>query len=912
MLMRLYAQSGQRAAALRQYKECERLLQEELEVEPHEQTQTLHEAIRSGELDADRHKETLTSPIRNIANHNLPARVTSFIGREKELAELEVLLADPAVRVVTIVGPGGMGKTRLAVKAAKHMLERAFAETWLVELAPVADPSGVPLAVASALGAQPLPDRELTDVIADSLQTRDLLLVVDNCEHLLTGTARLVSHLLSRCPELSVLATSREALRIPGEHIFDVPPMCATLAQTDDKDVLVSDAVRLFTARAAAVRPGFSAEQDNAADVTQICRRLDGMPLAIELAAARLRTMSLQDIAARLDDRFALLNRGIRIAESRQQTLRNAVAWSYELLDEEERTLFGRLSVFCGGFTVKAAESVCAGAGVPKGVVLDLLASLVDKSMVAMRETDAQSRTQIGGGGTRYELLETMRQYASERLAAHGEVYVVTEQHARHYADFAEEMDPQLHAWEDWGTVIPRLHAEVDNFATAMRWSLANDRPEIALRIGGALREWFWTHPYGQQFIRWTQDALEADTGAAPQVRAKALNTVAAMTLGGGDLDLVQKLAREAVLLARRAEDPKVLLRALYELGRAMAWTGQTERAVDPLEQSRDISLEYGHHIGAIEASTWLAHLKEPHEQRARLAELLPKAPYTWQAYMHQLLGGAYLRIGDLAAAEGHFEQALQRWGEAEILPTQSIMLYGLGLVAMLQGDGEQAYSLLLQAIDLGRRCGHIRRVIDATVALGRLSWRRGELDAAWQRGQEALALAREHSKFHDILSAQCWLAYVACARGNYDRAEELGRTSLEGYAEHQRLKRSEATMALARVALCRGEAAHAVELYRASLTGLWPADRVGTVDALEGLGWALAEDGQQREATQLLAVSARERDEMGIAIPLLDQSHHKRALGTARGALDETAFATAWAEGEALSLGDAVARVAE
>jgi tetratricopeptide (TPR) repeat protein len=588
------------------------------------------------------------------------------------------------------------------------------------------------------------------------------------------------------------------------------------------------------------------------------------------------------------------------------------VAWSYDLLDQTEQTLFDRLSVFRGGFTLKAAEGVCVGGGVPEGTVLDLLADLVDKSMVTMRVTGARGRPQTGGGETRYELLETMRQYAVERLAERGETDAVSARHARYYADFAEQVDPQLHAWDDWVTPIRRLNAEVDNLATAVRWSLAHDRPEIALRVGGALREWFWTHPYGPQFHSWTRAALDADAEVAPQVRAKALNTAAFRAYFQGHADLAQELAGEAALLAGQAKDHKVLARALFELARATRSAGQRERAAALFEQSRDISLECGHHIGAIEAATQLAFLQEPQEKWVRLEGLLPQAPYMWQTRIHQELGGAYFELGDLAAAESHFAQAHQGWSEAEIFPTQSITLSSLGMIAMLRGDDERASGLLRQALDLGRRCGYVERVLDATQLLGEVAWRRGDLDTAWQRWQETLALAREHGKSGHVLGVQRWLVHVACARGDYDRAEQLGLASLEGYAEHDEFGRGEATMALARVALYRGEPARAVALYQASLAGVWPAESICTLRALEGMGWALAESGQHDQATRLLAVVTQQRESSDAPLPPVDRPRQARVIAGLRAALGEAAFAAAWAAGEAQSLEEAVTQTLE
>jgi tetratricopeptide (TPR) repeat protein len=462
-------------------------------------------------------------------------------------------------------------------------------------------------------------------------------------------------------------------------------------------------------------------------------------------------------------------------------------------------------------------------------------------------------------------------------------------------------VEPQLHAWDEWATPIRRLNADVDNLAAAMRWSLDHGQPEIALRIGGALREWLWTHSYGQQFIDWTRATLKADAGVAPQVRAKALNTLAMWAWGRGEADLNRELAEEALRLARRAEDHVVLLRALYELGRAMVGLGQHERATALLEQSLDISLEYGHHIGTIEASTWLALLQEPQEQRVRLETLLPQSPHTWQAYIHQQLGGTCFELGDLAAAERHYAQALQRWSEAGARPTQSIALRVLGSIAMLRGNPERAYRLLQQGLELVRRSGRRAMMFGPMTALGELAWRSGDLDPASLRWQEALALAREQGLSDRVREAQRWLIYVACAQGDYARAEALGATILEGIPQDQGFAQSETKMALARVALFRGKPARAVDLYRASLAGVWPADWISALRALEGLGWALAEDGQHSRATRLLAAVARERERSGACLPPIDRPRQARVVSALRAALGEGAFAATWAEGEVL-----------
>jgi non-specific serine/threonine protein kinase len=395
---------------------------------------------------------------------NLPISLTSFIGREREIAEVTRLLAGPPSesRLLTLTGAGGCGKTRLALRVAGEALGDFPDGVWLVELAALADPALVAGAVAMAVGVREVPGRALTESLVDHLRDRTLLLILDNCEHLVAAAAGLADVLLRSCPRLRVLATSREPLGSAGETIWRVPSLTLPPLSAADAPLLEPltryEAVRLFVERARAAVPAFAPSAENAPALVEICRRLDGIPLAIELAAARVRVFSAAQIAARLDDRFRLLTAGPRTALPRQQTLRATVDWSYDLLAEPERALLRRLSVFAGGWTFEAAEAVAAGDGIQTHAVLDLMAQLVDKSLVIAEEQR---------GAVRYRLLETIRAYARDRLLEAGEAERTRDRHLAYFLGLAEEAEPRLRGAEERVT-LDRLEAEHANLQAAL------------------------------------------------------------------------------------------------------------------------------------------------------------------------------------------------------------------------------------------------------------------------------------------------------------------------------------------------------------------------------------------------------------------------------------------------------------
>jgi predicted ATPase/class 3 adenylate cyclase len=542
----------------------------------------------------------------DVYRHNIPAQMTSFIGRETERAEIKQALN--AYRLVTLTGSGGAGKSRLSLQVGMECLHQFTDGIWLVELAPVTDPTLVSQTLLSSFNLREDSHRSALEALTDYLRSKTLLLVLDNCEHLIEACAQISEALLRACPKLRILASSREALGIDGEVTYRVPslstPNPADLPPLEKLEKV--DSIRLFVERAAAAKPGFSLTNDNASSLAQICFRLDGIPLAIELAASRVKVLSPQQIAARLDDRFRLLTGGSRTALPRQQTLRAMIDWSYSLLSEPEKTLFRRLAVFVGGWTLSAAESVCGEEGAParstttrrdvRGSgfdVLDLLTRLVDKSLIFTEETTDEIR---------YHRLETIRQYSREKFFETDEVEAVRDRHLDFYVGFSELADGNLKGADQmiWQS---RMSAEQDNLRAALEWGSSRN-PDGALRIAGAANLFWTAGGYSAEGFRWTQQALkQVEKTPIPEgttieqrlvARAKALCGLTRLHLSLGDNVSAKRVAEESVGLYRQSKDQRGLAFALVVLAYPLEFLGERDRAELVLQESYSIARAEG------------------------------------------------------------------------------------------------------------------------------------------------------------------------------------------------------------------------------------------------------------------------------------------------------------------------------
>ncbi len=729
-------------------------------------------------------------PLRSldVLPNNLPIQLTSFIGRERNIEEVKRLLSE--TRLLTLTGVGGVGKTRLALQIAARVLDELKNGVWLVELAAVADPALVPQTVASALGAREQPGRPIMATLVDFLRPKQLLLALDNAEHVIEACAQLADTLLRTCPDVRILATSREGLSIAGETLWRVPSLSLPdLQQLPPVGHLMEfEAIRLFVERAKAVLPGFKLTDQNALAVVRICRQLDGLPLAIELAAARVNLLSGEQIVARLDDRFRLLTGGGRTTVPRQQTLRAVIDWSHDLLSAKEKTLLRRLSVFAGGWALEAAEAVCSGNGVETGEALDLLTQLVDKSLVVVEMNDA---------GPRYRLLETLRQYGQDRLLESGEAADVRDRHREWYLVLAERAELELRGTQQlvW---MQRLETEHDNFRAALEWVLGSKDAEVRLRLAVALWRFWMIRGYLSEGLGRLKLALNIGAEATASLRAKALYGAGVMLQDMGDLPKARALLGECLAVFR---------------GLGEKW-------------------------------------------------------------------GIALVLDDLAEVDIH------------------------------QGDYESARALLSECLERNRELGNKLGVADALHNLGWVDWFEGQYASARLLGDESLALYRECGSKRGISWALNSVGVVAVALGEYASARSLLE---EGLTKHQelgdKLGTAQTLCDLGWVDWHEGQYASARRFYKKSLAlSQQSGGRIVVCECLEGLAVTAARvpDGH-RDAARLFAAAEVLRRRIGYRRSPAEQAAYDSTVSTLLAVLGKATLATAWAEGQAMTLEQAI-----
>ena len=630
-------------------------------------------------------------------NHNLPAQLTSFIGREQEIAEARKLLA--STRILTFIGPGGTGKTRLCLQVAAEQLPEFKDGVWLIELAQLADSKYVLSTIASTFHLREHQGLPLIDTVTDYLRGKQSLLVLDNCEHLIETCAQLSDHFLHACPKLKIITSSREALGINGETVYRVPSLSLPPAQDGrSKSLMDYEATRLFGERAIKANPQFVLTKDNAPYVTQICERLDGIPLAIELAAARVKLFTPQQIAERLDDRFKLLTGGSRTALPRQQTLRALIDWSYLTLNGTEQDVLRRLAVFSGGWTFEAAEAVAG-----ELEVMDGLSGLVNKSLVHVEEKEGESR---------YRYLETIRQYAMEKLLESGDAVNARDRHLAHFMEYSRRAEehfrtPQRLLW------MNRLEVEHDNIRSALGWGLESD-PESALQMVCLLSAFWMSQNYLTEGCNWCQAAItrveesSLDRDKIESTLARAYAVLAVLSVNRGEHHTGQIAAKQSVALARGLEDKSILVHALTFVGFASAFLGDVALAFDSLHEAEDICRKLGY--------------------RQELAEVL-------QALMY-----ITMEVHGSQAAEqlqSYMEESLDL-SQGSVDPEAAVRTEGLlARLAFFRGNFAEARKHADLMLDLHREMGDHRAVTGHQSDMAHAARQLGNFE-------EALALYRE------------------------------------------------------------------------------------------------------------------------------------------------------------------------
>jgi len=666
--------------------------------------------------------------------NNLPRQLTSFIGREKEIIEVRQELEEH--RLVTLTGSGGTGKTRLSLQVAAELLEKFDHGVWFVELAPLADPDLIPRTILSTIGLMEQPGKTSLEVLMDYFKDRQTLILLDNCEHLVEASARVADDLLGAAPKLKILASSREALGIKGEASYPVP----SLELPDIKHLPVIDqlsqyeAVRLFIDRALLVAPHFLVDQENAPFIAQICYRLDGIPLAIELAAARVRLLSAEQISARLDDRFRLLTGGARTALPRQQTLRALIDWSYDLLTENEHLLLQRLSVFADGWTLEAAEEVCAGEGIESYDVLDLLTQLVNKSLVVLVE-----HTQ--SGETRYRMLETIRQYAREKLFKAGTGESIRDRHLVYFVKLSEQAEYGLYRSSQlfW---FNKLEDELDNIRMAMEWAISA-HPKSGLQIVYLLRHFLEAHGYLRETASWLTQLLE-HSDPSDTIHARALAIYAFCFFRQGNFSRAIEVASQGLDLARSLSDRETEAYNLAFLGLCIFTQGNKREGTKMMEQSLAFYKEIGDKVNQAIIMEWLV-------------------------------------IGNNTPERGleYARESLRLYRELGSLSDIASSLCQLARVSIWYQDFSSPGPLLEEAQSISRQLGRSSQA-DVLITYGTLAYWQGNYRQAYSYFEEGIRLDDEIGNHFYTLWTRAYIAYCILRLGEGDRARALFAESLQ------------------------------------------------------------------------------------------------------------------------------------
>jgi predicted ATPase/DNA-binding SARP family transcriptional activator len=731
-LMSAHAAKGDMSKVAATYERCVKSLKE-FRIEPSENTRALYESLKAGKEKIETESTVVVAAKRRTPLHtNLPVPITSFIGREKEVED--VVKTVGRNRLVTLAGSGGVGKTRLAIQSSHKLLDKFKDGVWWIDLVGLSDPTLVPQTVAKVLDVREVPNQPLTETLLRELKTKQVLVVLDNCEHLILACAQLADRLLGGTKHLKILATSREALDILGETVWPVPSLSLPDLQDslDIKSLSKSESVRLFIERAMAMRPHFILIDQNADAVVQICRRLSGMPLAIELAAARVKMMNVDEIAQRLDDRFSLLTSGNRSALPRQQTLRATIDWSHELLTEPEKTLFRSLAVFAGGFMLEAAESICSHNDVQRSDVLDLLGRLVDKSLVVVEGAAV-------GRPTRYRLLETIREYALEKMEAAGEERSIRDRHLEYFKKLAEETEPHLYASEqaEW---FARTDAEIDNLRAAMDWSVVDDagaENEARIRNGFQLvgvLSWYWQRSYSNDIVERLQHMLSRKTAAISSIeRARALSTIGFIHGTLGRTTEARPYLEEALDIVRKHNDPLTLAWTLTKLAIVTRQLEDYDTSLSLLNESLVLTKELGGSNKAVAGMT-----------------------LAW-------IGDVYLGRQDEVRAQKFYEESIALLRETYNGNILAFADRRLGLLMLKQGNYEWAEILFKESLTNNHEIGHQSGTTASFAALAKLALAQGKLTRAAQlcgvvdnrlEAMKAPMMAMDVAEFNHVTAA--------------------------------------------------------------------------------------------------------------------------------------------------------------
>ena len=853
---------------------------------------------------------SLPLPSEETRHSNLPAQVNSFVGREGTVEQVKTFLGTS--RLVTLTGPGGVGKSRLALQVAGEVDEQYADGVWLVELAALSDPDLVIQAVASVLGVREVAGAALAQTLATQLRPRTLLLVLDNCEHLLEACGRLCDGLLSACSQVRVLATSRERLGITGEQAFPVPSLVTPdpTALPPFDNLTQMEAVKLFQDRAAAAELSFSITPENASAVAQVCWRLDGIPLAIELAAARVASLTVQQIADRLGDRFHLLTGGSRMALPRQQTLRALVEWSYDLLSDREKTVFQRLAVFVGGWTLEAAEAVCGDGGIDPRDVLNLLGSLSDKSLVV---------SDLKGDAVRYRMLETIRLYAQERCQEASEQTTARSRLLEWCRRLTEEAAPKL-VGPDQKWWLSRLEAEHDNFREVLSWpqgGMVEEEERLAL-IRGLSRLWYVRGYFteGRRII----DTVLRETAAAElsAARAEVLDWAGTLASTQGALGMARQHHGEALIVFTKLNDQYGIASSLGGLGNVAFNEGNFIEARERYETACEMLEGLGDQRGVANSLNNLGNVaaREGNYDEARVqierALAISRGLGDHQSTAHSLMSFGVLAqfMSEDTQARTRYTQALEVFSSLGDQRGVAGALSNLASIPLPKGDPAEALDQLERALTASEALGDRQGVASCLGNMGNLAKEQGDYDTAQGLYERALSELLDLRSQDQIAGTLSNLGNIASDKGDYRTAEGRYSEALELFRAQGSEKRGFATTLsnLATTLHRRGELLRARELYLESLIiARQLGDQQVIFASLGNLATLACDQGQVLRALRLDGAVQALRVSGGNPVKLSDQEKYEHTKSVGNAVLGEDGTALVWSEGRAMTLEQAV-----
>jgi predicted ATPase/DNA-binding SARP family transcriptional activator len=818
-LMQIYIQAGQHNAALKQYQACEKFLRKELGVDPQPETRALYKQIRKGEFKSNqlvKHKDA------GVPQHNIPFQLSKFIGREKELDEIKNVIADH--RLVTLIGTGGIGKTRLSLEVGGQLLNDHANGVWLVELASLSDPARVPQTIAALFNLVEGSDESMTEKLVRVLRPKTILLILDNCEHLLDACAQLADTLLKNCPNLKILATSREALNISGEALYHVQSLTLPDTQQFIEKLLDYESIQLFEERARLVQEHFSLTMENASSIAQICHRLDGIPLAIELAAARVNMFSIEQLAAQLNESFNLLTSSYRTTLPRQQTLRASIDWSWNLLSDSERTLLRRLAVFAGGWTIDAAESVCAENGVESQQILIVMTQLVAKSLVVANQESGRER--------RYSLLEMIRQYAREKLVEAGEEENIHTWHLKYFLNLSEQIERELVGRQqmEW---FARTNDERNNLRSAMEYASRVD-VEAGLYISGRLRN-FWEYFDNYEGAYWLAEFIQKpESNDYPLARAKALCTQGWFLTMSNQLSEARSAIEESLTLTRACGDQHGEVNALVLLG----FITDGDKKSEFCQQALALARSCGDIVGQAIALNFLGW--DHSDLKRALAYWEEAIPLYRQMENRRSLANCLGRIGYYLVMDGSIDSAQKYLDESNLLYQQlnisaghDHLITAYGQIALMRGDYEKARSYFQENARIGREVGSRRDYLWANICLGQVDLREGNLTEARQVfAKTAQEFQKDGYAIGLVVSLECIASlYVAVSKTEY-------AARLIGWADATREGIGETRAFLEQADVDRDKAASLIILGKAAFEDAYDKGYAMTLD--EAVEYAL------------------------------------------------------------------------